>query len=70
MATATVTGKTGAGLSMTAVTFNNVMSFTVNTASKMLRLVDNSDVVTDISIAAATTFTVTITAGLYSITIS
>jgi len=70
--TATVTGKTGAGLTMTAQTFTNIASFTFNIAKAMLQLVDGSGVVTDISIAAATTVTVVLSAaaGNYTITVS
>lgn len=70
--TAVVTGKTGAGLTMTAQTFTNIASFSVNIAKAMLQLIDGSGVVVDISIGAATTFTVVLTAagGNYTVTVS
>ncbi len=68
--TATVTGKTGTALTMTAVVFNNLKSFSFDSVSKMLRLIDMSDAVTDVSIAAATTFTWVLSGSVYTVTIS
>lgn len=71
-ASATVTGKTGAGLTMTAQLFTNIVSFTFNVPKAMMQLVDGSGVVTDVSIAAATTITITLSAaaGNYTVTVS
>lgn len=70
-ATVTVTGKTGAGLTMTAQVFNNVSSFNVNADTEMLQLVQAGKPDTFVDISAATTMTVTITApNTYTVTIS
>lgn len=68
-ATLTVTGKTGAGLTMTAQVFTGVTSYNVNAATHLLSIVQGP-VVTQVDINAATTFTTTITAGNYAVTIS
>jgi hypothetical protein len=70
--TATVTGKTGAGLTMTAQVFAGITSFRFNIPNAMLQLVNSSGVITDVSIAAATTVTVVLSAasGNYTITVS
>ena len=62
MNTFTVTGKTGAGLTVTAQVFNNVTSFVFNAANEMLQLIQSGKPDTFIDISAATTWTVTITA--------
>lgn len=68
--TAVVTGKTGAGLTMTAASFPNIASFEFNSDSKMLTLTDGSGKITQVSIAAATTFTWVLAGGVYTVTIS
>lgn len=68
--TAVVTGKTGAGLTMTATTFNNIKSFSFDSDSKILSLTDGSGHITQISIVAATTFTWVLAGGIYTVTIS
>ncbi len=67
---ATVTGVTGAGLTMTAVTFSNVSSFTFDSVSRILSLTDASGHVTQISVSAATTFTWTLVGTVYTIVVS
>ncbi len=61
-ATVTVDGTVGNGQTLTDVSFSNIRSFKIDTVTEMLELVDTSDKVTNISIAAAATMTVTITA--------
>lgn len=72
LATLTVTGTTGAGNTLTAGVFTNIAQFTLNPVTAMLTMVDANDKVTDVSIAAATTITVTLSAafGNYTVTIS
>ncbi len=71
-ASVTVTGKTGAGLTMTSQVFNNIATFTFNVPKAMLQLIDGSGSVVDVSIAAATTVTATLSAasGNYTVTVS
>ena len=70
-ATMTVTGTSGAGQALTSAVFSNITSFKIDTSSEMLELVDNNGKVTNISIAAAATMTVTITApNTYAVTIA
>lgn len=71
----TVTGTAGPGFALTSQVFTNLASFkvTVNVAgaaSNMLELVDNNGNITNISIAAAATMTVTITGGNYVVVIA
>jgi hypothetical protein len=68
--TAVVTGKTGAGLTMTATSFSDIASFEFNSISKMLTLTDLSGHITQISVAAAATFTWTLVGSVYTVTIS
>lgn len=67
--TAVVTGKTGAGLTMTAQSFDCV-SFEFNSISKILSLTDTSGHITQIGCAAATTFTWTLVGSVYTVTVS
>lgn len=66
---ATVTGKAGPGQTVTAGVFTGLRSLRFNT-DNMLELTDNNGKVTNLSISAATTFTVTVTSGSYAVTIS
>jgi hypothetical protein len=70
--TATVTGTIGPGNALTAAVFTNQASVEFNAVTSMLRMVDTSDKVTNISIAAATTVTVVLSAaaGNYTVTVS
>ncbi len=67
--TAVVTGKTGAGLTMTAQSFD-CASFSFDLATKMLNLTDSSGHITQVSIAAATTFTWVLVGTTYTLTVS
>lgn len=69
---ATVTGTMGPGNTLTAASFTNQASVRFNSQTAMLQLVDVNDKVTDISIAAATTVTITLSAaaGNYTVTVS
>jgi hypothetical protein len=62
MNTFTVTGKSGAGLTMTAQVFNDVRSFNFDASTEVLQLRQDGLPDTFIDISAATTWTVTITA--------
>lgn len=72
VSTATITGKTGAGLTMTAQVFNSVREFTLDVMSEILTLTSTSGVVTKIAVGAQTTFTVVVnsTTRVYTITVS
>ena len=67
----TVTGKNGAGITVTALVLTNITSFFVDVTTYMLHVVQES-VTLMFDIRAATTFTVTISgaAGNYTIVIS
>jgi hypothetical protein len=69
-ATVTVTGYTGPGVTATAVVITDVASFTVNVATGILQLNLSNGVIQKYAISAATTFTVTISGGNYTVTIS
>lgn len=72
VATVTVTGTAGAGLALSASVFSNIASVTFNPVTAMLTMVDVNDRRTDVSIAAATTVTVVLSAaaGNYTVTVS
>ncbi len=72
VATVTVTGTAGPGNALTAAVFTDIASFTLNPVTAMLTMVDTNDKVTDVSIAAATTITVVLSAaaGNYTVTVS
>jgi hypothetical protein len=72
VATVTVTGTIGPGNTVTAGVFNNIQFFTLNPVTSMLQMTDVNDKVTEVSIAAATTITVVLSAaaGNYTVTIS
>lgn len=65
----TATGKAGPGLTVTAQVFTPVSSFTVRTAEQLLDVVVNG-VVQTVDIAGKTTFTVTVSGGAYTVSVS
>jgi hypothetical protein len=67
----TVTGKNGAGITVTALLLSNISSFSVDVNTFILTVVQDS-VTMQFDISAATTFTVAISGagGTYTITIS
>ena len=69
---ATVTGTIGNGQALSSASFTNQATVKFNAVTAMLELVDINDKVTNISIAAATTVTVTLSAaaGNYTVTVS
>jgi hypothetical protein len=69
---ATVTGTMGNGQALSAVSFLNQRSIHFDAVTAMLTLTDVNDKVVDISIAAATTVTVTLSgaAGNYTVVVS
>lgn len=70
-ATITVTGTSGAGLTVSAVVFGNVISFTVDTVQNLLNMtLSNGTVIPAISIAAAATITATKSGNTYTLSIS
>lgn len=66
--TLTVTGVVGPALAVTAQVFTGVKSFLIDTQKEILTVV--TDRISDISIAAATTITVTVSGSDYTVTIS
>lgn len=71
--TATITAKVGIGASLTAQVFNNVTSFSFDLVNKILNLEYNNDGAVrrlQIDINASTTFTLTLAAGNYTLTIT
>ncbi len=69
-ATFTVTGTSGAGLTVTAVVFNNVSSFDFNTVSNILSMTDSSGHITQVFVGSATTFTWVKSGNNYVITVA
>lgn len=71
-ATVTVTGKAGPGITVTAAVFTNVASFAFLTQGKEMLELSFTDgtPITYISIAAATTITVTVSGDVYTVSIS
>ncbi len=69
-ATFTVTGKAGAGITVTAAVFTNVTSFTIDTVNNILTMVQGSTVIPAISIASAATVTVTKSGSTWTVAIS
>lgn len=71
-ATVTVTGVIGPAISVTATVFTNVASFTFNTVGAEILTLTFSDGRNpiDISIAAATTITCTVSGSAYTLTVS
>lgn len=69
-ASVTVTGKIGAGQTLTAKTFTNITSFKIDPDLGLLELANSSGTVTAIAISDATTMTVTISGKTYTVTIS
>ena len=72
VATVTATGTIGPGNVLTAPVFQNIAIFTFDCVKSILTLTDVNDKVTEVSIAAATTVTVVLSAaaGNYTVTVS
>lgn len=66
---ATVSGKTGPGNTVTAALMAPLRSVCFNT-DNVLEITDKNGYVSHIDIAAATTFTVTVSGGNYVVTVS
>lgn len=71
-ASCTVTGTAGAGVTVTAKVFTNIVKFTFDVVNALFIMVDINNKVTTISITAATTVTVTLSAanGNYTVAVS
>lgn len=67
--TATVTGASGPGLSLTAAVFNSVTDVDFQMDNNILRLVSNNGI-SYVDISAATTITMTKSSSLYTVTVS
>jgi hypothetical protein len=71
---ATVTGQTGPARQLTAAVFNGLTGMLVLPDRKVLQLFQggdtNSPPMKEIDLSAATTFTVTISGSLYTVTVS
>lgn len=70
--TATITGIQGPGLAVTAAVYNNVATIRFDAVKGMVELMEVDGTFTQISIAAATTITVVLSAafGNYTVTVS
>ena len=69
-ATCTVTGVTGAGQALTAGVFQGVIAVEFDTVNNVLALTGPNNVVTNVSITAATTITATKSGSTYTFTVS
>lgn len=67
--TATVTGKTGPGLTLTAGVFSNVTDIQFQIPDNTLRLVCDQGIVY-ISLTGSNTITLTASSGVYTLTVS
>lgn len=67
--TATVTGKVGAGLTVTSLVLTDLTSFSIETAPEILTVVANGKT-QQYDIAAATTITCTVSGNTYTLTVS
>lgn len=71
--TATITGKTGAGATLTAKVFQNLSFFSLDTGNENLFIkYDNGDGAKEIfiDVSAATTWTLTVSGSTYTLTVS
>jgi hypothetical protein len=71
--TATITGIVGPAQAVTASVFNNLSWFALDTANEVLDLIYNNgsgNIRTQISVAAATTWTLTVSGNTYTLTVS
>lgn len=69
-ATVTVTGTAGAGVTVSALVFNGVTSFTIDAVTNMIYITQGSINVPGISVNAATTVTATKSGNTWTLTIS
>lgn len=69
-ATITVTGKAGAGLTVTASVFVNINSYTMDCVNNIITMIDSSGRVTAVVIDAAATITATKSGNTYTLVIS
>lgn len=68
---ATVSGKIGPGNTITSKVYTDVIAFSVDIINGILQLTLVGGIIKEaIDISAATSFTVTISSGVYTITIS
>lgn len=68
--TATITGKVGPAVAMTATVFSNVTEFAVDCVNNILTIIVGKGIPQRIDIGAATTVTCTISNKAYTLTIS
>lgn len=69
-ATITVTGTAGPGIPVTAVTFRDITSFTIDTVKNTIHMIQGSIPLREISISAATTVTATKSGNVWTLVIS
>lgn len=67
--TITVSGKVGPGNTINSLVYSNVTSFSVDITTGLLSMVSGG-IVKEADISAATTCTVTISSGVYTIVVS
>lgn len=68
--TITVTGTSGPGKTLTAQQFTDVSKWEVNSAQNLLTMYFGGETFVTVDISDATTFTVTISGGNYTVVIS
>lgn len=69
-ATVTLTGTAGAGLTVAATVFTNVLSFLIDADKNMITLFKSGETIAPISVAAATTVTATKSGNTWTLVIS
>lgn len=69
-ATVTATGTVGAGLTLTAGVFQNISFVEFDTVNNVLSLTNDNNVVTNVSITAATVITATKSGSTYTFVVS
>jgi len=69
-ATITLTGKAGAGVTLTAAVFTGITSFTIDTVNNVITMVQGSVTIPAISVASAATVTATKSGSTWTLTIS
>ena len=67
---ATVTGKVGAGASVTSLLYSNVSTMSLDSNKELLTFFMADGTIKDIDVSAATTWTFTVIGNNYTLTVS
>lgn len=68
--TAIVTAKTGPGQTVTAYSLPNVIRISLDTINKLLFVTTSDDTRHDFDVSAATTYTLTVSSGNFTLTVT